>query len=74
MTDIVQNVLGEQSKEAERFAHLCERIKKKTYMEGTVKHAAVLRSIDTFERKGINNMALRQAFFCLLWQNTLREE
>lgn len=74
MTDIVRNVLREQSEEAERFARLRERIKEKTYTEGTAKHTAVLRSIDTFEKKGINNMALRQAFFRLLWQNTLREK
>lgn len=74
MTDIVRNVLREQSEEAERFVRLRERIKEKTYTDGTAKHTAVLRSIDTFERKGINHMALRQAFFRMLWQNTRQEE
>jgi len=74
MAPQLENVMQEQAEEKKRFARLCERIQGKTFTEGTPKHAAVLRSIDTFEGKCIKNMALRQAFFRLLWKNTLHKD
>lgn len=70
----LENVMHKQAEEKKRFARLCERIGGKVFREGTPKHTAVMRSIDTFEGKGVNHMALRQEFFRLLWQNTLHEE
>lgn len=74
MVHNLENIMQEQAEEKKRFARLCKRIGDKVFRERSPKHAAVMGSIDTFEGKGINHMALRQAFFRLLWQNTLREK